>query len=303
VGLSGHVAEYLSYMAVERGASQHTIDAYGRDLAAYMALLEERDVSDLSAVTAEDVTAFAQRLRSEGLAPTTIERRMAAVKSFHKFLAREGITDSLPTARVPLPKVPDRLPDVISVDQVEELLAQSFPDGPLGYRDVAILETLYGCGLRASETVSLDVTDIDLDEGFLRVMGKGSKERVVPVGGAAALSLLEYLERGRPYLRPKSASRAQDPSAVFLNTRGGRLSRQTIHTIVHRYGSNVGLDIHPHTLRHTFATHMLEGGADLRSLQEMLGHSDIATTQVYTHVDRQHMREEYLSTHPRARIG
>ncbi len=165
-----------------------------------------------------------------------------------------------------------------------------------------MLETLYGCGLRASELVAMDVPDLSLDEGFLRVMGKGSKERIVPVGGAAVRTLEEYLLRARPHLRPKASSRVADPSALFLNTRGARLSRQTVHTIVREYGARVGLEIHPHTLRHSFATHMLEGGADLRALQEMLGHSDISTTQIYTHVDRQHVREEYLSTHPRARI-
>lgn len=297
-----HLQEFLSYLSVERGSSPHTIDAYGRDLSAYLGSLDARGVRTLDAVTADDVVSFASQLRSRGLAPSTIERKMAAVKSFHKFLAREGVTESLVTARVPLPKVPERLPDVITIGQAEELLSQRFPDGPAGCRDAAILETLYGCGLRASELVALDTDQVDLDEGFIRVMGKGSKERIVPVGGKAAELLEAYLAHGRPYLRPSSSTRYSDTGAVFLNTRGARLSRQTIHTLVRRYGRLVGLEIHPHTLRHSFATHMLEGGADLRALQEMLGHSDISTTQVYTHVDRQHIKEEYLSTHPRARI-
>lgn len=296
-----HLQEFLSYLSVERGASPHTIDAYGRDLSTYLTFLDARGVRALDAVTADDVTAFSSELRSLGRAPSTVERKVAAVKSFHKFLAREGVTPSLVTARVPLPKVPERLPDVITIDQAEQLLSQRFPDGPAGYRDAAILETLYGCGLRASELVALDLDQIDLDDGFVRVMGKGSKERIVPVGGAAADSLRAYLSHGRPYLRPKSSMRV-DTVALFLNSRGGRLSRQTIHSLVRRYGGLAGLDIHPHTLRHSFATHMLEGGADLRALQEMLGHSDISTTQIYTHVDRQHIKEEYLSTHPRARI-
>jgi len=302
VGLAEHTAEFLSYLSIERGASPHTLDAYNRDLAAYVAMLDRRGIDEPQNVTRHDVIAFGQELRASGLAPSTIERKLAAVKSFHKFLVREGVTENLPTARVPLPKVPDRLPDVVTIEQVEALLSQSFPDGPVGYRDQAMLETLYGCGFRASEIVALDIGDVDLDDGFLRVMGKGSKERAVPVGGEAAQALAEYLTHSRPYLRPKASTRATDSTAVFLNTRGGRLSRQTVHTIVKRYGGLVGLDIHPHTLRHSFATHMLQGGADLRALQEMLGHSDISTTQVYTHVDRQHIREEYLSTHPRARI-
>jgi integrase/recombinase XerD len=302
VALSEHITEFMSHLAVEKGASPHTVDAYRRDLSAYVALLARRDAEEPEKVTRDDVVAFSRELRAKGLAPSTVERKMAAVKSFHKFLVREGITENLPTARVPLPKVPERLPDVITIDQAEQLLSQRFPDGPVGLRDEAMLETLYGCGLRASEIVALSLPDLSLEEGFIRVMGKGSKERVVPVGGAAARALDEYLARARPYLRPKASSRVADPSALFLNTRGARMSRQSVHTIVRRYGGLVGLDIHPHTLRHSFATHMLEGGADLRALQEMLGHSDISTTQVYTHVDRQHVREEYLSTHPRARI-
>jgi len=217
-------------------------------------------------------------------------------------MVREGMTDNHPTARLPLPKVPQRLPDALSVDEVERLLSQPFAQDPAGLRDRAIVETLYGCGMRVSELVGLGVEDLHLNEGFIRVFGKGGKERDVPVAGAAQSALEEYLYHSRPHLRPKSGSRRADPSAVFLNVRGGRLTRQSVFGIVRRYGGRAGLELHPHTLRHSFATHVLEGGADLRSLQEMLGHADISTTQVYTHVDRQHIREEYLSTHPRARI-
>jgi len=247
------------------------------------------------------VTAHLAALRARGLAPATVERKAAAIKSFHRFLVREGITENHPTSRLQLPKVPERLPDALSIDQAEALLSQPFPDGPVGLRDRAILEVLYGCGLRASELVGLDTADVDLEAGLVRVLGKGSKERLVPVGGMALLALEAYMRAGRPYLRSQRSASASGP-AVFLNTRSGRLTRQSIHRLVHRYGAKVGLDLHPHTLRHSYATHMLEGGADLRALQEMLGHSDISTTQVYTHVDRRHVREEYLSTHPRARV-
>jgi integrase/recombinase XerD len=190
----------------------------------------------------------------------------------------------------------------ISIEDAERLLSQPFGEGPAAHRDRAMLETLYGCGLRVSELVGLDVADLDLDHGLIRVLGKGGKERVVPVGGMAERTMREYLALGRPYLRAKRATVRQDPVAVFLNSRGGRLTRQTVHAFVSRYGGRVGLVLHPHTLRHSYATHLLEGGADLRSLQELLGHADITTTQVYTHVDRTHIMEEYLSTHPRARL-
>lgn len=294
--------EFISHLTVERGASRNTLAAYRRDLRAYEVLLLSRGISDPARATREDVGAFVVELQWRGLAPASIERAVAAVKSFHKFLVREGIAEDHPAGRVPLPKKPSRLPDVVSIEDVERLLAQPFPEDPAGMRDRATLETLYGCGLRVSELVGLDLLDLDVRDGMLRVRGKGDKDRVVPVGGFAAVALTEYLDHGRPFLRAKRGRTAANPSAVFVNVRGGRLSRQAVFGIVKRYGGRVGLDIHPHTLRHSFATHLLEGGADLRALQEMLGHADISTTQVYTHVGIAHLREEYLSTHPRARL-
>jgi integrase/recombinase XerD len=294
--------EFLGYLSVERGASPHTIDAYRRDLAAYTAFLAGRGVTGPDEVTRDDVIAYIAALRARDLAPSSVERKVASAKSFHKFLVREGITENHPTASMPLPKVPKRLPEVVSIAEVDRMLSQPFPSTPAGLRDRAILEVLYGCGLRVSELTGLDLTDIDLADGFLRVFGKGSKERVVPIAGAAFRTLGDYLSHGRPLLRPKSSRSRQDPAAVFLNQRGGRMTRQTVFTTVRAYAGRVGLEMHPHTLRHSFATHMLEGGADLRSLQDMLGHSDISTTQIYTHVDRSHLREEYLSTHPRAKL-
>jgi len=301
--MNAFVAEYLGHMSVERGASPHTVSAYRHDLSEYADFLDkQRGVSNLPDASRDDVTAYVSSLRERGFAPSTVERRVAAVKGLHKFLVREGVTENHPTARLPLPKVPARLPDVLSIAQVDELLGQPFPDSPAGLRDRAMLELLYGCGLRASELTGLDVNDIELTEGYVRVFGKGRKERQVPVAGMAVHALDAYLKHGRGYLRPKASTRHVDGSAVFLNARGGRISRQSVFTIVRMYGGRVGLDLHPHSLRHSFATHMLEGGADLRALQEMLGHADISTTQVYTHVDRRHVREEYLTTHPRARI-
>lgn len=295
------IDDYLGHLAVERGVSANTLDAYRRDLLDYESFIVARGVSGSDAVRREDVTEYIRDLRERGFAATSVERKVAALKGFHKFLVREGITENHPTARIPLPKVPERLPDVISIDEADRLLGQPFPDGPVGLRDRALLEVLYGCGLRASEVVGLDTLDVDLADGFLRVLGKGSKERLVPIGGMAAHALDAYLRSGRPHLRPKGTIRAAE-SAVFVNARGGRLSRQSVFRIVRARGDEVGLRLHPHTLRHSFATHLLEGGADLRALQEMLGHADISTTQVYTHVDRRHLREEYLTTHPRARM-
>jgi len=297
-----YVAEYLGYLSVERGSSPHTIAAYRRDLAEYAAFLAGRDVVSPDAITRDDVTAYIGSLRARGLAPSSVERKVAAVKGMHKFLVRENVTENHPTSGLPLPKVPLRLPEVISVDEIDKLLSQPFPDGPVGLRDRAALEVLYGCGFRVSELTGLDLTDLNLKEGFIRVLGKGNKERVVPIGGMAHHALLAYLEHGRAFLRPARSLKGSSESAVFLSTKGNRLSRQAVFLLVRSYGSRVGLELHPHTLRHSFATHMLEGGADLRSLQEMLGHADISTTQVYTHVDRRHIREEYLTTHPRARV-
>ena len=278
------------------------MSAYRHDLNEYAAFLTDRDVSEVGSAAREDVTAYVVWLRERGLAPATVERRVAAVKGLHKFLVREGVTENHPTARLPLPSVPQRLPDVVSIDDVDRLLAQPFPDSPAGLRDRTMLEVLYGCGLRVSELTGLDLTDLDLPSGFLRVFGKGGKERVVPIGGMATNALSAYLASARPRLRSRASVAPDSESAVFLNQRGGRISRQSVFAIVRRYGGRVGLALHPHTLRHSFATHLLEGGADLRALQEMLGHADISTTQVYTHVDRRHVREEYLTTHPRAGV-
>ena len=302
MSISDLTEDFLGYLSVERGASVHTVSAYRRDLRRYADFLLDRGRTSPDDITRDDVTAYVAQLRAAGYAPATIERRVASVKSFHRFLVRDGVTVNHPTAALPLPRKPDRLPDVVSVDDIERLLSQPYPEGPAGYRDRAVLEVLYGCGLRVSELTGLDLRDVDLAEGFVRVFGTGSKERVAPIAGVASGALQDYLTHGRPFLRTKTGVVRQDPDAVFLNTRGGRLTRATVFNMVRAYGGQVGLALHPHTLRHSFATHMLEGGADLRSLQEMLGHADISTTQVYTHVDRTHLREEYLSTHPRARL-
>ena len=232
-------------------------------------------------------------------AASTVDRHVSVLKGFHRFLVREGYARRNPADTIQLPKAPDRLPDVLSVAQVDAMLSRPLGSGPLALRNQAILEVLYGCGLRVSECTGLDLGDAILEEGYLHILGKGNKERIAPISGAALRALRDYLERGRPEL---VRSYAKSTSAVFLNARGGRLTRQSVHSLVAEAGRFIGVaNLHPHTLRHSFATHMLAGGADLRVIQEILGHSDISTTQIYTHVNRTHIREEYLSAHPRAK--
>lgn len=288
--------EYLSYLVVERGSSRNTVDSYGRDLARYVSWLAERGVTDVDDVTLELIEAHVAELVEVGLAPASVERAASAIKGLHRFLVIDEDCASSPASDLPLPRKPGRLPDVISRDAAAALLDQPFASTPAGMRDRAILETLYGCGLRASELVGLDLRSVLLEEELLRVFGKGSKERVVPILGTAAEAMGTYLDRGRAGLVGRRPT-----AAVFLNARGGRLSRQSVHAIVERYGRLVGIEgLHPHTLRHSFATHLLEGGADLRVVQELLGHANVATTQLYTHVDRAHVRRVYLAAHPRA---
>lgn len=294
--------EYLDYLRVERGSSKHTVEAYGRDLAGWVSwLANERGVVDPEGVCRADVESYAAHLHEKGRAASSVERAVSAIKGFHKFLYTDGLAPGLPTADVRLPKKPERLPHAISVAQAFELLDQPFPATPQGNRDHTMLEVLYGCGLRVSELCGLDTTECYLDEGFLRIFGKGSKERLVPIVGSALRCLSEYLALVRPALQGSAVKAGDNGRAVFLNARGGRISRQSVHHVVERAGVAVGIaGLHPHTLRHAFATHMLAGGADLRALQEILGHSDISTTQIYTHVDREHLREEYVLAHPRA---
>lgn len=298
--LEVEIREYLSYLSIERGSSPLTVSAYERDLKRYAAFLEAHGVLALDRIDRDAVLSFEADLIASGLAPSTVERSVSAIKGFHRFLVREGLAAKNPTASLRLPKVPATLPDVLSVEQVDRMLSRPFGDDACGLREKAILEVLYGCGLRVSELTGLDLGSLMLEEGFLRVVGKGSKERIAPIAGAAEAALRTYLESGRPqFVKPY----AKPTPAVFLNARGGRLTRQSVHAIVARAGLAIGVEnLHPHTLRHSFATHLLSGGADLRVIQEMLGHSDISTTQIYTHVDRAHIHDEYANAHPRAKL-
>ena len=302
------VEEFLSHLSVERGSSPLTVGAYRHDLEIYKNYLTDpklgcpnAPLSSFCDVDRATIVAYEEYLLNEkGYAASSLSRSLSTLKSFHKFLVRENLCSENPTATVGLPKKPGRFPDVLSIDVATRLVEQVDGTDPRSLRDRAILEVLYGCGLRVSELTGLDVDRCSLDDKFLIVMGKGSKERVVPFSGAAAQALEVYLDKGRPELQKPYAP---PTTALFLNARGSRLSRQSVFMLVKKAGIAVGVkDLHPHTLRHSCATHMLEGGADLRIIQEMLGHSDISTTQIYTHVQRSHIQQEYLHAHPRAKL-
>ena len=300
--------DYLNSLVVERGLSVHTVAAYRRDLDRYVAWLAGRGITDPGGITPGDVIAFERQLATgdethQPLASTSRARALVAVRNLHAFGLAEGLTTSNVAADMPVPKQGQHLPKALSIDQVQALIEGVERETPLGLRDAALLELLYGTGARVSEAVSLDVDDAtrllgDADAG-LRLTGKGNKERVVPVGSFARAALEAYLVRGRPALR-QGAKRATP--GLFLNTRGDRLSRQGAFNIVKERAAQAGITapISPHALRHSFATHLLDGGADIRVVQELLGHASVTTTQIYTKVTAEHLREVYATAHPRA---
>jgi len=297
--------EFLSWLAVERGRAANTLAAYRRDLRAYEEFLAGRRLAlgEVTEPVVEDYVAF---LRAAGRKPASVARALVAVRSLHRFSLDEGTTTTDPTDQVGVPRVPQGLPKVLSEAEVESLLSAVVGDDAVARRDRAILELLYGGGLRISELVGLSITDLSLDDGYLRAYGKGSKERVVPVGRWAREALQAWMApSGRGVMVPDRWARRGDAEAVFLNQRGGRLSRQGAWAIVRAYGDQVGLGerLTPHVLRHSCATHMLEHGADVRLVQELLGHASIATTQVYTRVSPELWRQQYERAHPRARFS
>ena len=301
--LSELVLDFLGYLELERGLSRNTLEAYRSDLQQFGEYVSRSGLDPLELTPAE-LTAFISEL-ADGredrppVAPATLQRKIACLRSFYRHMRREQVIDHDPAADLRAPRSRARLPEVLSRDEVGRLLAQPKGSSPAALRDRALLETMYACGLRASEVIGLTLSEIDLDAGILRAQGKGRKERIVPIGSKAIASLQAYLERGRPRLVG-----LRDEPRVFVNLRGRGLSRQGLYKIVQRHATTAGLvrKMSPHTLRHTFATHLLAGGCDLRSLQEMLGHADIATTQVYTHLSAQRLRDVYFDAHPRAQI-
>jgi integrase/recombinase XerD len=302
--LDNVVHNYLNHLGVERGLARNTLLAYRRDLERYLNWLVRSGIEGVADVTEEVVAGYLAALRSGSdggavLSPSSASRAVAAVRGLHRFAAREGIGAADPAGAVRPPRLPRRLPKAIPLDAVEALiLAAGFDQTPVARRDAALLELLYGTGARVSEAVALDVDDVDPDARLVRLLGKGGKERIVPVGRAAVAAMLDYLAAGRPALVGRGRGRA----ALFLNTRGGRLTRQSAWAVIRRAADRAGLqvDISPHTLRHSFATHLLDGGADVRVVQELLGHASVTTTQVYTLVTVDRLREVYAASHPRA---
>ena len=295
--------DFLAYLELERGLSRNTLEAYRSDLEQFGAHLDRIAVSALEA-THPQLTDFISQLSGgearAPLAPATIQRKVACLRSFYRHLRREGILERDPTAELRAPRGGHKLPQVLARGEVKRLLEQPHGTAPRALRDRALLELMYACGLRASEAITIDVADVDLDEGILRARGKGAKERLVPVGRQAISAARLYIQRGRPALVGDSAE-----TRLFVNSRGVGLTRQGLYKIVQRHAASAGLaeKMSPHTLRHTFATHLLAGGCDLRSVQEMLGHADIATTQIYTHLSAERLKDVYFEAHPRADAG
>jgi len=295
-GFDDWIDRYLHHLIVEKGLSRNTIEAYARDLRGYSAFLEEHPGSDSLTVSSDKIICYFKLLRTEKLSPRSLARNISALKGFYRFLLQEGVLEETPLRHLRTPRVTPRLPEILTGGDIDQIIAQVKAEKPLGLRDRAMIEILYATGLRVSELVHLSVHDVDLEVGYLRTKGKGSKERIVPIGRAAIRALKDYLQGSRPV----SAAKAEGQT-LFLGRGGRGITRQGFWKILRRYASAAGIrkKISPHTLRHSFATHLLEGGADLRSVQSMLGHADIATTQIYTHVSRDHLKRLHQKYHPR----
>jgi integrase/recombinase XerD len=303
-GIERLLLDFLAYLELERGLSRNTLEAYRSDLLQLGEFLGRRGLTAVEAGHG-DLAAFLSELavgagKRPPVAAATLQRKAACLRSFYRHLRREGLIEHDPTAELRGPPRTKRLPLVLSREEVGMLLNEPKGGEPRALRDRALLEVMYACGLRASEAVGLELADVDLQEGLLRARGKGSKERIVPIGREAVAAVRAYLQRGRPVLVGVKIE-----SRLFVNRRGSGLTRQGLYKIVQGHAGRVGLQdrMSPHTLRHTFATHLLAGGCDLRSLQEMLGHADLATTQVYTHLSAERLKDAYFSAHPRAKAS
>jgi len=309
------ITTFLDYLSVERGLANNTILSYRKDLDSYINFLTRMHIDTLSKITKQDITNFMMNQKDKGLSVNSISRHLAAIRMFHRFLARERILKTDPSNLIDSPKLWKKIPDTLSLNEVDILIAQPNIRDKQGIRDRAILETLYATGMRVSEAVNLKKDNVNLDVGFLRCVGKGNKERVIPIGAKAISSIKRYLDISRPYflnpsrntksLKEKSATsndaKQRESEFLFLNRFGGKISRQSLWKIIKRYAreARIKKSIRPHTLRHSFATHLLERGADLRSVQEMLGHSNISTTQVYTHINKDRLKTVHKMFHPR----
>ncbi len=291
-----HVDVYLNFLAVEKGVSLNTLEAYSRDLTRYVEFIEQTGIKDIREISSDNIISFLGKLKDSGLATISINRSLAAIRGFYKHLLTENIIDENPVANIELAKVWMHLPDTLGREEMALLLKQPGTKTPLAVRDTAMLELLYATGIRVSELVSLSMSNINWQAGYLIVVGKGNKERIVPIGRTAFDCLNRYVEGSR-----RKLSRGRSVNTLFLNRSGTGLTRQGLWKIIKKYVRKIGLDkkVYPHTFRHSFATHLLEGGADLRSVQVMLGHADISTTQIYTHVTRARLKEIHRKYHPR----
>lgn len=292
-----HLDRFYDYLEFERGLSPRTLEAYARDVTRLMEFLESRGVTKPDGADTDDLREFMYHLKDQGLQASSIRRSLSALRTFYRFLVAEGLAVADPTERIESPRAWRKLPDVLRVDEVARLVEAPDPGDHLYWRDRAMLEFAYASGVRVSELIALRTRDLALDEGIATVFGKGSKERIVPVGRSAAGALDVYLRETRARL-----DRGEGKGVVFLNARGRPLSRMGVWKILQKHVKRAGLEkrVTPHTLRHSFATHLLEGGADLAAVQEMLGHADISTTQIYTHVDRDYLQDVHRKYHPRA---
>ena len=296
--MSNYIEEFVNHLSVERSLAGNTLMAYRRDLAQYCSFLDEKGRKDIRQVERKDISDYMYQQKSRGLSATSICRSLSAIKMFHRFLVREGLAVADPTNLVDMPKLWKRIPDVLTVQEIEAMLAAAKGNHWQTVRDKAILELFYASGMRVSELAHLKPENINFDVGYVRCIGKGRKERIIPVGKRAREAVQKYCHVSRPKLTKGNAAASL---ALFLSRLGRGMSRQSIWKIIKRYArkANIKKEIKPHTLRHSFATHLLEHGADLRSVQEMLGHSDISTTQIYTHVDKERLKTIHKQFHPR----
>ncbi|MFE7062510.1 site-specific tyrosine recombinase XerD [Sutcliffiella sp. NPDC057660] len=293
-----HLNDFMHYLVVEKGLADNTIVSYERDLKAYILYISKvEEIASLDHVTRATIIQSLKFLHEKGKSSKTISRHIASIRSFHQFLLREKVTTQDPTVHIDRPKTEQKLPQVLSVEEVQALLDSPDTSKEIGIRDKAMLELLYATGMRVSELISLNLSDVHLTMGFVRCIGKGNKERIIPLGKLAQLAVHTYIEESRGRLKKKKVT-----DALFLNHHGNRLTRQGYWKILKKLSKEAGIekDLTPHTLRHSFATHLLENGADLRAVQEMLGHADISTTQIYTHVTKTRMKDVYSMFHPRA---
>ncbi|WP_177503883.1 site-specific tyrosine recombinase XerD [Anaerosinus sp.] len=295
--MEGYVNAFINYLAIERGLAKNTLESYGRDLKQFQNYMNDLNLEVEKDSNENMIQEYLKSLQTKGRAVSTISRNIAAIKAFYQYLVKENYLENDPSQSLDTPKVEKKLPKILSVHEVEELLKQPEIKSSGGLRDKAMLELLYATGIRVSELIALNISDINLDMGYVKCYGKGSKNRIVPLGSIAVKAVHDYIIKGR-----MKVVRTYDEPALFINHHGGRLTRQGFWKIIKKYAQEAGItkDITPHTLRHSFATHLLENGADLRSVQEMLGHADISTTQLYTQIVKNPLKEVYDKSHPRA---